>query len=120
VPLRHRPNHEISLITKYMEYAQARLPLVVSDVRVMAAFTRRHGWGEVFAVTDGAAGLAAAVRAVLADPARYRAAYDAAGEVLAGLTWEQQARTLTALYDRFAPAAAHDGAGGRPPARRAG
>ncbi len=72
VPLRHRPNHEISLVTKYMEYAQARLPLVVSDVRVMAAFTREHGFGEVFRVQDGAPGLAAAVRTVLDDPRRYR------------------------------------------------
>jgi len=99
VPLRHRPNHEISLVTKYMEYAQARLPLVVSDVRVMAAFTREHGFGEVFRVRDGAPGLATAVRTVLADPRRYRGAYDAAGDVLARLTWEEQSGVLTALYE---------------------
>jgi glycosyltransferase involved in cell wall biosynthesis len=102
VPLLHRPNHEISLVTKYMEYAQARLPLVVSDVRVMGAFTREYGLGEVFRVEDGAPGLAAAARAVLADPSRYRAAYDAAAEVLAELTWEEQARVLTGLYRRLA------------------
>jgi glycosyltransferase involved in cell wall biosynthesis len=102
VPLLHRPNHEISLVTKYMEYAQAGLPLVVSDVRVMGAFTREYGLGEVFRVEDGAPGLAAAARAVLADPSRYRAAYDAAAEVLAELTWEEQARVLTGLYRRLA------------------
>jgi glycogen(starch) synthase len=102
VPLRHRPNHELSLVTKYMEYAQARLPLVVSDVRVMAAFTREHGFGEVFRVRDGAPGLATAARTVLADPGRYRAAYDAAADVLARLTWEEQSGVLTALYEHIA------------------
>jgi glycosyltransferase involved in cell wall biosynthesis len=108
VPLLHRPNHEISLVTKYMEYAQAKLPLVVSDVRVMAAFTRENGLGEVFRLPDGrdgrdgAAGLAAAVRAVLADRPRYRAAYAAAAHVLARLTWEEQSRVLTGLYEHLA------------------
>jgi glycogen synthase len=105
VPLRHRPNHEISLVTKYIEYAQAGLPLVVSDVRVMGAFTREHGLGEVFRVQDGAPGLAAAARAVLADRPRYRAAYDAAAEVLSRLTWEEQSRVLTGLYEHIAAAA---------------
>jgi glycosyltransferase involved in cell wall biosynthesis len=110
VPLLHRPNHEISLVTKYMEYAQARLPLVVSDVRVMGDFTREHGLGEVFRSVegrdgrdgrDGAAALAAAARTVLADRARYLAAYDAAAPVLARLTWEEQSSVLTGLYQRF-------------------
>ncbi|HVN12118.1 MAG TPA: glycosyltransferase family 4 protein [Kineosporiaceae bacterium] len=108
VPLRHRPNHEISLVTKYLEYLQAGLPLVVSDVRSMAAFTRAHGLGEVFAVgageePDGAA-LAAAAARVLADPGRYRAARAAAAATIGQLTWERQAQVLTGLYDRFVPA----------------
>ena len=57
-------------------------------------------------MAEGPAGLAAAVRAVLDDPARYRGAYDAAGDVLARLTWEDQAHVLTGLYDRFEPATA--------------
>jgi glycosyltransferase involved in cell wall biosynthesis len=103
VPLRHRPNHEISLVTKYLEYVQAGLPLVVSDVRAMAAFTRAHGLGEVFGVGAGdepdAAALAGAAARVLADPERYRVAYLAARSTLDTLTWEEQARTLTALYE---------------------
>jgi hypothetical protein len=59
--------------------------------------------GEVFAVGAGdvpdAEALAVAVRAVLADLPRHRAAYDAARPVLEGLTWEAQAGVLTRLYD---------------------
>jgi glycogen(starch) synthase len=105
VPLRHRPNHEISLVTKYAEYVQAGLPLVVSDVRTMAAFTRAHGLGEVFAVGAGdapdAAALAVAAGRVLAEPDRYRAAYAVAAPTLRRLTWEDQARVLTGVYERF-------------------
>jgi len=121
VPLRHRPNHEISLATKYLEYVQAGLPLVVSDVRSMAGFTRTHGLGEVFVVGAGdepdAAALAGAAVRVLADPERYRTAYRAARSTLQVLTWEEQARTLTALYERVAPAlrSAVSGPAGRLP-----
>ncbi|HYJ76450.1 MAG TPA: glycosyltransferase [Kineosporiaceae bacterium] len=107
VPLRHRPNHEISLVTKYLEYVQAGLPLVVSDVRSMAAFTGAHGLGEVFAVGAGderdAAALAAAAARVLADPDRYRGAYRQARGTLDTLTWEEQAQVLAGLYRRLEP-----------------
>jgi glycogen synthase len=127
VPLRHRPNHEISLVTKYLEYVQAGLPLVVSDVRSMAAFTRAYGLGEVFAVGAGddpdAAALAGAVGRVLADPQRYRTAYRAARSSLRALTWEEQAGTLAALYERVvlrtpAPDSAVSGPAGRLPSVR--
>jgi glycosyltransferase involved in cell wall biosynthesis len=117
VPLRHGPNHEISLVTKYLEYVQARLPLVVSDVRSMAAFTRTHRLGEVFPVGAGpepdAAALAAAAARVLADPRRYHDAYEAVSATLARLTWEEQAAVLTALYTRLAQGTP----GGAPPRR---
>ena len=41
IPLHHDLNHEISLITKYFDYAHAGLPIVVSDVRTMAATTNQ-------------------------------------------------------------------------------
>ncbi|GAB3091112.1 glycosyltransferase [Micromonospora schwarzwaldensis] len=97
IPLHHWPNHEIALITKFFEYAHARLPIVVSDVRTMADTVRATGQGEVFRARD-AADLARAVRAVLADPARYRAAYDGPDSPLPTWTWEAQAERLTALY----------------------
>lgn len=97
IPLHHWPNHEIALITKFFEYAHARLPIVVSDVRTMAETVRATGQGEVFRAGD-VPDLVRAVRAVLADPQRYRAAYDGPDSPLPGWTWEAQAERLDALY----------------------
>ncbi len=97
IPIEHWPNHEIALITKFFEYAHARLPIVVSDVRTMARTVRATGQGEVFRAGD-AAGFARAVRAVLNAPDRYRAAYDGPDSPLPGWTWEAQAQRLDALY----------------------
>ncbi len=95
-PTLHWPNHEISLASKFFEYSHARLPIVVSDVRTMAAMVRRTGQGEVFVAGD-VDDYARAVGAVLADPGRYRAAYD--GPVpLDAWTWPAQAETLDGVY----------------------
>ncbi len=101
IPIDHWPNHEIALITKFFEYSHARLPIVVSDVRTMAATVRATGQGEVFRARD-AADLARAVRAVLDDPKRYRAVYDAPDSPLPEWTWQAQAEKLDALYRRLA------------------
>jgi glycogen(starch) synthase len=102
IPIHHYPNHEIALITKFFEYSHARLPLVVSDVRTMAATVRATGQGEVFRAED-VADYVRAVRAVLADPRRYRDAYDKPG-LLENWTWERQAEVLDAVYRRLVPA----------------
>ncbi|HSA50851.1 MAG TPA: glycosyltransferase [Yinghuangia sp.] len=99
IPLRHLPNHEISLITKYYEYMHAGLPIVVSDVKTMAAFTRELGCGEVFTAGD-AAGLAAAVRKVLADRESYVKPYAADG-FLEEHSWDRQTENIAALYERL-------------------
>lgn len=99
IPLRHLPNHEISLITKYYEYMHAGLPIVVSDVRTMAAFTRDLGCGEVFPAGD-ARRLAEAVQRVLADRSRYVKPYAADG-FLDEHAWERQADNVAALYERL-------------------
>jgi glycosyltransferase involved in cell wall biosynthesis len=101
VPIAHWPNHELALITKFFEYAHARLPVVVSDVRTMAATVRETGQGEVFRAGD-VDDLVRAVRAVLADPARYRAAYDRPG-LLAAWSWPAQAEVLERVYRRLLP-----------------
>jgi glycosyltransferase involved in cell wall biosynthesis len=97
IPIHHWPNHEIALITKFFEYSHAHLPIVVSDVKTMAETVRATGQGEVFTARDSA-GFARAVRAVLADPKRYRAVYDAPDSPLPGWTWEAQAEKLDDVY----------------------
>ena len=95
IPILHYLNHELALVTKYYEYMHARLPIVVSDVKEMAAYTRELGNGEVFAAGDAEA-LATAVRTVLADRERYAARYG--DEVLAAHTWERQVEMLYNVY----------------------
>jgi len=99
IPIHHWPNHEIALITKFFEYSHARLPLVVSDVRTMAATVRATGQGEVFKAEDLEDYLRA-VQAVLDDPDRYRGAYDKPG-LLDEWTWTAQAKVLTSVYRRL-------------------
>jgi glycosyltransferase involved in cell wall biosynthesis len=96
IPILHYLNHEIALITKFFEYSHARLPIIVSDVRTMADAVRRTGQGEVFRADD-VADYVRAVRAVLDDPRRYRAAYDRTG-LLEGWTWQRQAEILEEVY----------------------
>lgn len=100
IPIHHYLNHEIQLITKFFEYSHARLPIISSDVEVMATTVRETGQGEVFKVDD-VDGYVKAVRAIADDPQRYRKAYDAID--LNSWTWEAQARNQDALYRRLAP-----------------
>ena len=101
IPILHYPNHEIALITKFFEYSHARLPIVVSDVKTMSEKVRETGQGEVF-VAEDLEDFVRAVKAVLADPDRYRAAYDKPG-LLAGWTWESQADILDEVYGKLKP-----------------
>jgi glycosyltransferase involved in cell wall biosynthesis len=103
IPIHHWPNHELALITKFFEYSHARLPIVVSDVKTMAAMVRRTGQGEVFRAKD-VDDFAAATRKVLAAPQRYRAAYDALDSPVGEWTWSAQAAKLEALYRTLAAA----------------
>lgn len=100
-PTHHFPNHEISLATKFFEYSHARLPIVVSDVRTMSEKVRETGQGEVF-VAEDLEDYVRAVKAVLADPDRYRAAYDKPG-LLDEWTWESQADILDEVYSKLKP-----------------
>jgi glycosyltransferase involved in cell wall biosynthesis len=97
IPILHLPNHELSLITKYFEYLHAALPIVTSDVREMAAETRRLGVGEVFIAGD-AGSLAEMVRKVLRTPEKYRAVYQGADDPRQSSSWAGQAAKLDALY----------------------
>lgn len=101
VPLLHRPNHEIALVTKYLEYLHAGVPVVCSTVRTMARFTRDHGLGEVFRAGDPL-DLARAAAAVLGEPDAYRDCIAGSAAVRA-TAWPVQAARLVALYERVAP-----------------
>ncbi|MCM2393290.1 glycosyltransferase family 4 protein [Streptomyces albipurpureus] len=107
-PLHHLMNHEVALSNKFFEYSQARLPLVVSDIRTMAEMVRSTGQGEVFKAQD-VQDFVRATKAVLEDPERYRKAYDKPG-LLDGWTWEAQAKIIDEIYTRLLP--------DRPPLRR--
>jgi glycogen synthase len=101
IPIQHFPNHEIALITKFFEYSHARLPIVVSDVRTMSETVTKTGQGEAFRADD-VDDYVRAVTAVLADTARYRAAY-ADPDLLSSWTWTAQAAILDGVYQRLLP-----------------
>lgn len=101
IPLLHKQNHEISLITKFGEYMQARLPMIVSDVRTMAAEVRRLGNGEVF-IAEDVADFVRATKLILADPKRYSSVYT--DEILMERSWERQAENLVRIYNEIANA----------------
>lgn len=92
-------NHTISLITKFLEYSHARLPIVVSNLKHMADTVRETGQGEVFEVED-VASYVVAIKKVLADRDRYVAAYDDPGR-MAAWEWSQQADVLEAVYTQM-------------------
>ena len=78
---------------------QAKLPIVVSDVRTMAAEVRRLGNGEVF-IAEDVEDFTQAVRKVLANKAYYQGAYTE--EVLQERSWERQADNMIRIYNRIA------------------
>ncbi len=104
-PTLHYGNHEVDLPTKFYEYSQAGLPLVVSDVKTLAAEVRATRQGEVFRAGE-TADYVVAVNRVLAEPSSYRAAYDVPGR-LQGWLWEPQAEALDRVYSRLIPSASN-------------
>jgi glycosyltransferase involved in cell wall biosynthesis len=78
---------------------QARLPILVSDVKTMSAEVRKLGNGEVH-IAEDVNDFVRAAQLILADPAKYRAAYTPV--VLAEHTWEGQAEILVDLYNSIA------------------
>ena len=67
------PNHEMALPNKLFEYLHAGLAIVVTDLKELGRFVRRHELGETFRSGDPA-DLAANVEKVLANPQPYRRA----------------------------------------------
>ncbi len=117
-PILHFGNYEVALPNKYFEYLHARLPILTSDVRAMAALTRELGVGEVFRAGDPQ-DLAAAARRILADIDRYTAPLRDPSPVLERYRWEHEEQRLLAVYaDLLGPRPAAAAAEGAPPGPR--
>jgi glycosyltransferase involved in cell wall biosynthesis len=96
LPVHQLPGRQVALPARYFEYAHARLPIVVSDVRAMANVTLELGNGEVFRARD-TADFVRAVGAVLTNPRRYRKAYERA-DTLRQWSWQVQSAPFVDLY----------------------
>jgi glycosyltransferase involved in cell wall biosynthesis len=92
------PNHDQALPNKLFEYLHARLPLVVSDAKLMSDFVRRNDLGAVFRSGD-AADLARAVRQVLDFPPSDDHLTDLAKE----FSWQGQEDGVLSVYAELAP-----------------
>lgn len=89
-------SYEMTLPNKLYEYVAAGLPVLSSDVPVLAREVRERGIGAVADPADPAA-VAAALRAVLEPEAnaRFRAA---AARLAEETTWEREREKLAAVY----------------------
>jgi glycogen synthase len=97
-------NAQATLPNKLFEYMHAGLPTVASDNEATRAVVEGLGIGETFRAGD-AADFARAARAVLADPARYRARLSDP-HLLHRHAWESQAEVLVELYASLLPGSA--------------
>ena len=102
-PLLPTPAHESALATKLRECLLAGLPLVVSDLREQARFVTSQGVGRTHVPGD-AQDLAHAVREVLADLPRFRAAV-ADPRVQDAHRWEASERILKEVWSGLVPPA---------------
>ncbi|AVT32829.1 glycosyl transferase family 1 [Plantactinospora sp. BC1] len=91
-------NYEISLPTKLAEYLHGGLPVVVSDVKTLSAYVRKHRVGEVFR-SDDAASFVATVTHAMAN--RKQLADAITEEILTDLSWETQSAGLMRLYSEI-------------------
>jgi glycosyltransferase involved in cell wall biosynthesis len=91
-------SYRMTLPNKLYEYVAAGLPVLSSDVPVLAREVREHGIGTVADPADPAA-VAAALQAALEPDAnaRFRAA---AARLAAEATWEREREKLAAVYAR--------------------
>jgi glycosyltransferase involved in cell wall biosynthesis len=95
-PYLHDINHEVSLPSKFYEYAIAKLPIVGSDVRVVKRTIEQYGIGEVFTAGDPKT-LAEAMSKVINNHQTYVNNYSAAP--VASWTWEAQEQVLNLVYE---------------------
>ena len=89
-------SYEMTLPNKLYEYVAAGLPVLSSDVPVLAREVRKQGVGAVADPADPAA-VAAALRAVLEPEANARFR-EAARRLATEATWEREREKLAAVY----------------------
>ena len=94
-PAVHHPNHELSCSTKYYEYIHARLPIVMSDLKVMAQTTREHNIGEVFEA-ENAVDCARVMQLVGDNPLVY--SKNITENLIEIWSWEEQEKVLNSTY----------------------
>lgn len=102
IPFQPTPNNARALPLKLLEYMAAGLPVVASDVGVLAAIVRREGCGLVVPPDDPEAHARALARLLIdADEAR-RLGGRGRRAVAARYTWEAEAKRLLELYAELA------------------
>jgi len=89
-------SYRMTLPNKLYEYVAAGLPVLSSEVPVLAEEVRRHGLGVIADPADPAA-LAAAMRAML-DPVAQAKFREAAARLAAETVWEREQLALAAVY----------------------
>lgn len=89
-------SYEMTLPNKLYEYVAAGLPVLSSDVPVLAREVREHGLGAVADPADPAA-VAAALRSLLRPEANARCR-EAARRLAAETVWEREQEKLAAVY----------------------
>jgi len=94
-------SYQLTLPNKVFEYLAAGLPVLVSDLPVMAAFVAEHRIGEAVAPADPVA-IAAAIERLTAPGAR-AALEPHVAAASASLTWAREREILLAAYRSGAP-----------------
>jgi glycosyltransferase involved in cell wall biosynthesis len=93
-------SYELTLPNKLFEYAAAGVPVLASDLPVMAAVVRGNGLGEVVAPEDTAAIAAALER--LREPTRWGEAARCSRRFASANEWRREAGALAEIYRRAA------------------
>ncbi len=93
-------SYELTLPNKLFEYAAAGVPVLASNLPVIAAIVRGNGLGEVVAPED-TAGIAAALER-LREPGRWGEAARSSRRFASTNDWRREAGTLAEIYRRVA------------------
>jgi glycosyltransferase involved in cell wall biosynthesis len=89
-------SYELTLPNKLFEYAAAGVPMLASDLPVLAAVVREEGLGEVVSPTDPAA-VAEGLRR-LSEPVRWEEAAGRTRAFARANRWSEEARVLADVY----------------------